>query len=439
MADKPGFASRKVAADILGNVVHKRRPLDGELDLAGGHSGFRALAANDRSLVRAIVGTCLRHHGEIAQILDWVLDRPIPEKTGRVLDILHVAVGQMLFMDIPDRAAVSLAVDLAQSDRRALPYKGLVNGVLRRLGREKDELTGDLDADLLNTPAWLFQRWVAAYGETKARGIAKAHQSEAALDLTVKENAESWAQQLDGVVIGAGTVRLKQKSAVEQLDGFDQGAWWVQDAAASLPARLLGPVAGLNVADLCAAPGGKTAQLASSGAHVTAIDISASRLKRLAENMARLNLSVETVAADLRAYEPAARFDAILLDAPCSATGTIRRHPDVPLIKKPQDIEKLIEIQSDLLGKVAYWVKPGGMIVYCTCSLEPAEGEDQIAAFLHSHSGFEIVPIAADEAGGRAEAVTKDGYLRTLPSQLAEIDGVQGGWDGFFAARLRRL
>lgn len=439
-AEKPGFAARKVAADILGNAVHKKRPLDGELDIASGHSGFRALAANDRSLVRAIIGAALRHRGEIAEILDRLLDRPIPEKTGRVLDILHVAIAQMLFLDIPDRAAVSLAVDHAGFDRRARPYKGLVNGVLRRLGRERDDVTADLDAAVLNTPDWMMESWQAAYGAETAREIAQAHENEAALDLSVKADPEGWAQKLDGQIVGAGSIRVARKGAVDALEGYGDGQWWVQDAAAALPARLLGDVKGLRVADLCAAPGGKTAQLAAAGASVTAVDISKARLKRLEENMSRLGLSVETVAADLRAFEPEEPFDAILLDAPCSATGTIRRHPDVPWIKKPYDIEKLTEIQSELLDRVISWVKPGGLIVYCTCSLEAAEGEAQVSAFLDRQSGkIELVPVDAGEVGGLADCVTQEGYLRCLPCHSAAMEPVNKGMDGFFAARVRRF
>ncbi|MEM9631916.1 MAG: 16S rRNA (cytosine(967)-C(5))-methyltransferase RsmB [Pseudomonadota bacterium] len=436
--EKPGFSARKVAADILGNVVHKKRPLDGELDIASGHSGFRVLAANDRSLVRAIVGASLRHRGEISEILERLLDRQIPEKTGRVLDILHVAIAQMLYLDIPDRAAVSLAVDHAGLDRRARPYKGLVNGVLRRLGREREEITADLDADLLNTPEWLFESWQSAYGEETARAIAQAHKQEADLDLTVKNSPEDWAQKLEGSVVGAGSVRLARKGAVEALEGFEEGDWWVQDAAAALPARLLGNVEGQKVADLCAAPGGKTAQLAAAGAEVTAVDISKGRLKRLQENMTRLGLKVTTIASDLRGFKPETQFDAVLLDAPCSATGTIRRHPDVPWIKKPYDIEKLSEIQRDLLDEVLAWVKPGGLIVYCTCSLEAAEGELQVKAFLERQAGkVELVSVDPEEIGGLGQCVTKEGFLRCLPCHVAGSDADIKGMDGFFAARFR--
>jgi 16S rRNA (cytosine967-C5)-methyltransferase len=437
--DKPGFAARKSAADILGNVVHKHRPLDGEMDPNSGHSGFRELAANDRALVRAIIGAALRHRGEIAEILDRLLDRKIPEKTGRVLDILHVAIAQMLYLDIPDRAAVSIAVDHASVDRRARPYKGLVNGVLRRLGRERDEITSDLDADRVNTPDWLFESWESTYGPETARRIAAAHRQEAALDLTVKQDPEKWAEHLNGKVVAAGTVRISHKGAVDKLEGFDEGHWWVQDAAASLPARLLGDIAGKRVADLCAAPGGKTAQLAAAGAHVTAVDISSSRLRRVSENLARLGLTAEIVACDLREWEPKEPFDAILLDAPCSATGTIRRHPDVPWIKQPQDIEKLSEIQAALLARAEGWLKPGGVLVYCTCSLERAEGEAQIEKFLSQAKAFERLGVRPEEIGGLDQGVTPEGYLRTLPFHLTAENGAQGGLDGFFAARLQKL
>ncbi|MEM8703442.1 MAG: transcription antitermination factor NusB [Pseudomonadota bacterium] len=438
-SEKPGFAARKAAADILGNVVHKKRPLDGELDASSGHSGFRSLAGNDRALVRAIVGASLRRRGEISEILDRLLDRPIPEKTGRVVDILHVAIAQMLFLDIPDRASVSLAVDHAGLDRRARPYKGLVNGVLRRLGREREDLVSDLDPERLNTPDWLWQSWTDGYGEETARAIATAHRNEAALDLSVKSDAAGWAERLDGRIVVGASVRLNRKGAVEALQGYEEGGWWVQDAAASLPARLLGDVQGLRVADLCAAPGGKTAQLAAAGAEVTAVDISKGRLKRLEQNMRRLKLTVQTVVSDLRDYAPAAPFDAILLDAPCSATGTIRRHPDVPWIKQPYDIEKLSEIQRELLDRVLDWVKPGGLIVYCTCSLEKAEGEFQADAFGDRNQGkVELVPIEARDIGGLNHLITAEGYLRCLPEHRAGEGEESRGMDGFFASRFKR-
>ncbi|AXS42318.1 transcription antitermination factor NusB [Breoghania sp. L-A4] len=475
-----GLACRRTAADILGNVVHRKATLTSELDPRTGHAVYRQLDVKDRALTRAIVSVALRRRGQIADVVARLVDRPIPEKTGRAEDILHVAIAQILFLEVADHAAVSLAVTHAGRDRKAQPYKGLINGVLRRLTREREEIVASQDETVLNTPEWMRERWEAAYGREKTREIARAHLSEAALDLTVKPGADgdsgaaAWAERYEGIVLPTGSVRLQLRGALEKLPGFSKGEWWVQDAAASLPATLLGDVSGLRVADLCAAPGGKTAQLAAAGAHVTAVDVSSARLKRLDANMKRLKLKVKTVVADLvgdpDAIERAAQepdgispvepvkgkkkagssrvqpalwapeepFDAILLDAPCSATGTIRRHPDIPYLKRPRDIEALAVIQAALLDRVADWVKPGGLVVYCTCSLEPEEGAAQIDALLARSNAFERVAIAPDEVPGLEGAITDAGDLRTLPGGLPHETPQLSGIDGFFVARLRR-
>ena len=435
-----GLAARRTAVNILGRVVRQRRPLDQELDVAHGDSALQALAARDRALVRAILGAALRHRGQIASVLDTLIEKPIPERTGRVDDILHIGAAQILFLDVPDHAAVSLAVTIAELDRRARPYKALVNGVLRRLARERDDLLTQFSEPWRNTPVWLYARWQAAYGEDRAAAIAAAHLLEPNLDLTVKADASSWAERLGGRVVAADTVRLTNHSGrIEQLAGYETGAWWVQDAAASLPARLLGDVAGKRVADLCAAPGGKTAQLAAAGANVTAVDISAPRLKRLADNLRRLGLSADSIVSDLRTWQPDAPFDAILLDAPCSATGSIRRHPDVAWTKTEADIAALVAVQREILDRTIEWLSRGGVLVYCTCSLQPEEGERQVEAILARRSDLRRVPVTPDEIGGLAEAVTPDGDLRTLPSMLSAEPPQAGGLDGFFAARMRRV
>ncbi len=433
----PGFAARKVAVDILGKVIRDKHALDHELDAVSGNAGLKAMTAQDRNLTRAILGAALRRRNQISFALEQLLERPIPEKSGRAMDILHVASVQILFMDVPDHAAVSLAVSIADHDRRARPYKGLINGVLRRITREREQILQQIPQ--ATCAPWLYERWRDAYGESLAADIASMLIHEPNLDFTVKSDPEGWAKRLGGEVVGAGSIRLTDPSGrIEEIDGYNEGAWWVQDAAAALPARLLGDISNKKVADLCAAPGGKTLQLAAMGGDVTAVDISPSRLKRVKQNLERLQLSAKLVAADLRKWTPEETFDAILLDAPCSATGTARRHPDVSWTKWAGDIEKLTEIQAELLDTAAQWLKPGAMMVYCTCSLEPDEGEAQIEAFLARAPGFRRVPITSDEVAGLNEIITPLGDMRTLPCHLAHASPKKGGLDGFFASRLLR-
>ncbi len=438
--EEPGLATRRLAFEILTSVLNEARPLDQALEHRSGTPTWRALSPADRALVRAMVSTTMRRLGLIDDALKSLMQRPLPPKAARVRTILRLAAAQMLFMEVPDHAAVSLATELADRDRDARPWKALVNGVLRSLGRQRAEILAEQDAPRLATPLWLWRDWCDSWGEEATRAFAEVHMVEPALDLTVKSDAEGWAKKFDGAVLPTGTVRFVPHGRIDQMEGFEAGEWWVQDAAAALPARLLGDVKGLRVADLCAAPGGKTAQLAVAGATVTAVDVSAPRLERLKQNLARLRLTgVETITANLEGWTPDAPFDAVLLDAPCSATGTLRRNPDVGRLKKAGDVDDLAYIQSHLLERARDWVKPGGLLVYCTCSLQKAEGEDQIAALLASGAPFERVPVTADEIGGLAVAITPEGDLRTRPDMLANDDPRMAGLDGFFAARLRRL
>lgn len=427
---------RRTASAILHQVVERAVPLDTQLDEAHGNPHFLALDARDRALLRAIVGAALRRRGEIERALAAALDRPLPPNSGALSALLHVAAAQILYLDVPDHAAVDLAVAEAGSDRRTGRARGLVNAVLRRLVRERADILSRSDPSA-NVPAWLYRRWQQTYGDAVAAGIAAAHLTPPPLDLSAKRDPAIWAERLEGTLLPTGSIRLATARPVADLTGYDEGAWWVQDAAAALPAKLLGNVAGRSVADLCAAPGGKTAQLATAGAHVTALDISENRIARLAENLRRLRLDAKVVAADLLAWEPQEQFDAVLLDAPCTATGTIRRHPDIPWLKRPEDIEKLASLQARLLDRAAGLVRPGGLLVFATCSLEPEEGTAQTAPFLARHPDFTLQPVAPVEISGNAQMLT-DGMLRTLPGHAFGDAPILHGMDGFFAVRFRR-
>jgi 16S rRNA (cytosine967-C5)-methyltransferase len=436
-AEVPGLAARRVAADILDGVLRRHRPLDEQLDGGEANPGLPALAERDRALARKLIATALRRLGTLRRLLATALDRGFPADAPRVETILLIGAAQILWLDVPDHAAVDLAVRLAQADRRASRYPGLVNAVLRRLTQDGRAALASLDAAGLDTPDWLMARWTRAYGGDTAHAIAAMHGEEPPLDLTVKHDPDSWAARLRGRVVATGTVRTVAHGPVSLLPGYMEGAWWVQDAAAALPVRLLGEVAGRRIADLCAAPGGKTAQLAAAGARVTAVDRSPARLGRLAENLARLGLAAETVAADVLEWQ-AEPFDAVLVDAPCSSTGTIRRHPDIPWLKQEADIAAMAALQGRLLDRAAALVRPGGTLVYCTCSLEPEECEMQVPALLARTPGLARRPLAAAEVGGHAEFVTAAGDLRTLPCHWPDPDPRMAGLDGFYAARLER-
>jgi len=437
---RPGLAARKTAARLLSAVVDAHTSLDGLTDAEGGHPQYRALDARDRALVRAILTTALRFRVTIGKLIERELDRPLPGNAHTLSHILHVAATQILFLDIPDSAAVDLAVSHAKGDPRTARFGGLVNGVLRALARSKGKTVSVALAATEDAPDWFRERLILAYGDEKAAAILAAHRVEAPTDFTVRAEPEKWASRLGGIVLPTTTVRVERLPApVPELPGYGDGVWWVQDAAAALPARLLGDVAGMRVADLCAAPGGKTAQLAAAGARVTAVDISANRLKRLAANLARLGLEAEIVAADLMKYEPAQAFDAILLDAPCSSTGTVRRHPDVPWTKTPEDVEKLAGVQYRLLGRAVELVRPGGRIVFSNCSLDSAEGEVLLERFLAERNDVRLDPVQPGEAAGIAPFITERGTLRTTPADLDLGTPALSGMDGFFAVRLMRL
>ena len=424
------ISARAEAAEALIAVLARGVPLESALER---HCAAKDLSPRDRAFAHNLVLTTLRRLGEIEAAVASCLERPLPKGALHARVALHLGICQILFLRTPAHAAVATSVALAEAGGGGR-LKGLVNAVLRRIARTPDRFLAGPDAGRANTPAWLWARWSEAFGEEACRRIAETHLREPPLDIAVKSDPDTWAQRLNGRVLPTGAVRLDDVSAVGALDGYAKGAWWVQDAAAQLPVRLLGGVKGRLVFDLCAAPGGKTAQLACAGANIVAVDRSKTRIERLRANLARLDLAADTVIADVLAWAPGRLADAVLLDAPCTATGTVRRHPDIPRIRKPEDIAVLAATQEKLLRAAVNFVRPGGALVYCVCSLEPEEETERIDRFLGDGAPFTREPIRADEIAHQSPFLTPEGNLRTLPCHWPEW----GGLDGFFAARLRR-
>ncbi len=404
--------TREAAFDLLTAVLDRRRSLEEALDT------LPAINSRDRAAAHRLAATVLRRMGTLDAVLEPFLRKEPPEP---VRHALRLGAAGLLLLDTPRHAAVATAVGLARA-RGLTPFAGLVNAVLRRVADGGAATLADLDGPRLDTPEWLWASW----GD-KAREIALAHQREAPLDLTLKPGA----QLSGGVQLSTGSRRFPAGTRVAELPGFERGDFWVQDAAAALPARLLAPRPGERVADLCAAPGGKTAQLAAAGATVIAVERDPARMARLRENLRHWRLEAELVQADATEWTPAQLCDAVLLDAPCSATGTIRRHPDVPHLKRPRDVRALAETQDRLLQAAATWLRRGGRLIYSVCSLQPEEGVPRVEAAV-ARGDLRREPFAPAELQALPEALTHDGFLRTLPSMWPE----HGGMDGFFAARL---
>ena len=432
-APPAGVAARLLALDAGEAVLLRGRPLDESFEA---HEALPALSARDRAFAFNLASTVLRRLGQIDALLDICLERPLPDRLASVRGLLRLGVAQLVFLRTPAHAAVHTTVGLARS-RRAGTHTSLINAVLRRLAAEGASLVASQDAARLNTPDWLWDSWVAEYGASTAHSIAEAHLTEPPLDLTLRSAADRdrLAEALPARLLPNGSLRLWHAGPVTELAGYGDGAWWVQDAAASLPAKLLGDVRGRRVLDLCAAPGGKTAQLAAAGARVIAVDRSAKRLRRLRENLSRLSLKAETVVADIATWRPPEPADLILLDVPCSATGTIRRHPDIMRLKTATEIPKLARVQACLLAAAAEMLAPDGLLVYCACSLQPQEGAHLVDSLISQGLPLRRVPLYPRDVCGCDLFLTPAGDMRTLPSAMAEW----GALDGFYAARLRRL
>jgi 16S rRNA (cytosine967-C5)-methyltransferase len=435
-ADRAGLKARRMAVGLLTAVLTDKRPFDDAFERLAADERYADLESRDRAFARAIAAVTLRRKGQLSEIVKRFIEKPLPDHRGRLDAILLCAAAQLIFLKSPPHAVINLSVFQVREDPQARRFSRLANAVLRRISEQGAAIAALQDEAMVNTPEWLWERWGNFYGAEEAARIAVQHLTEPPLDLTVKSDPQRWAEKLGGVVLPTGSVRFAPKGRIEEMDGFGDGEWWVQDAAASLPAKLLGDVKGLHVADLCAAPGGKTAQLAHAGAKVTAVDVSAKRLERLTANLQRLKLTAETIAADALSWRPEAPFDAVLLDAPCTATGTIRRHPDIPYLKRPSDIIELVKLQQNMLSNALGMLRPGGTLVYCTCSLEEEEGPEQLTHLLTAHGELKLAPISPEDIGGRAEWIDGHGALRTLPHFLQLSDPDLSGMDGFYAARL---
>jgi len=428
---QPGVSSRQLALDALIAVNRRGRALEEALI----EEVSTELDPRDRGFARALVTTAIRRRGQIGKLLDQFVPKALPRSAGPAPEILILLATELLFMKVAAHAAVSSAVNLAAADRNAQAFRGLINAVGRRMAAEGEAIIAAQDAPILNTPEWLYRSWVRAHGEINARAMAEVHMGEAPLDISTKGDPKDWAEALDAQILPNGTLRRWSGGRIEALPGFDDGAWWIQDAASSLPTHLFGAVDGRRILDLCAAPGGKTLGLAAKGAKVTAVDRAATRLQRLRENLARCQLTAEVVEADGTKFKPDQKFDGVLIDAPCSSTGTIRRHPDVAWSKQPDDITALSGLQDRLIEAGLDLVAPGGQLIFSTCSLQSAEGIERIERILERKPQWVRAPIRPEELFGLNELITPQGDLRALPNHLRSL----GGLDGFFAARLVRV
>lgn len=432
-----GLPARSAAVAIVDAITAKQQKT--EEAIASAFSGQAAsLEPRDRAMARRIAMAAVRRFHSLEATLLSYLERGFPKRSGPLRTILIAAAAELLLLDAPAHAAIDSAVSLAKADRRAGPFAGLANAVLRRVSETGTDRLADCKVADHDIPKWLMDSWRAAYGAETAAYIAEASVREPALDITVKSDPGIWAERLGAVHLPTGSLRRKNDGRIDGLPGFEDGAWWVQDAASALPARLFGDVKGLRIADICAAPGGKTAQLANAGGVVTALDQSEQRLVRLRENLTRLGLTADVVTADATAWQPGAQFDAVLLDAPCSATGTIRRHPDILFHRAPDQIEALSRTQAALIDAAHRLTRPGGTLIYCACSLQPEEGPDQIAQALARFADLQRVPITPAADNVPVEMITAEGDLRILPYHLQFEDAALSGIDGFFAARLRK-
>ncbi len=418
-------SARFIATKAIGRVLGEGIQLEIALEQ---QTGYYDLSPRDRAFARLLISSVFRRLGQIDLVLSKFLDRDPP---AFVKNVLRLGTAQILILKTPAHAAVGETVSLVKGHKKYRAFSGLVNAVLRKVDQKgKSVFAASSPQD--NLPRWIARRWEKAYGKAAMRRMALQLTQIPPLDISVKKDASDWAQKLGGELLMDRSVRLSEIGSVSELQGYEDGAWWVQDLAASLPVASLGDISGLKVLDLCAAPGGKTLQLAAKGAELTALDRSGARLKRVHENLKRTGLKADIIEADVLEWDdPNRDYDIVLLDAPCSATGTYRRHPDVLQSKSPKLVSDLVKLQDKLLDRAQEWVKPGGLLVYCTCSLQPEEGVERAQKFLEKHDKFALNPITSDQFPDLPNEAFLDGMLQILPHFLSS----NGGMDGFFTAK----
>ncbi|MBL0848849.1 MAG: MFS transporter [Candidatus Liberibacter ctenarytainae] len=437
---KLGMNVRFVASRLLCLIMKKHISLSRLLDLESGDAAFRLLPHVDQALVHAILNTTLRFLPRIDATLDFLLSFPIPKKSNVLLQLLRISIAQILYLDVADYAVVDLAVEQVKQDKKNRHFSNLVNAVLRRSSREKKELLQRFSG-ISVIPQWFEERLEKFYGKKSAHAISEACLMPNHIDLTVKSDTEMWAQKLNAVVLPTGGIRLREcQEKISSLPGFEEGAWWIQDASSSIPVQLFDRLEGLSILDLCSAPGGKTAQLIVGGAKVVALDISSRRLNKLQDNLKRLRLFADVIESSAFDYCPKKLFDAVLVDAPCSSTGTIRRHPDVLWTRNEEDIEKSAHLQDKLLLRGLNLVKPGGIVVFSNCSLDKQDSEEVVEKVLKNSPELAQIISAKNERLKNIDmSIAPEGWIRTTPDMLIGIEGVSAGMDGCFAVALRRM
>ncbi len=429
--DSDGLDSRLIVFNVLNDVFRRDKTLDEAFE---SKKHFNKLSKRDRAFTKLLVLTILRRKGEIDAIIRKYIDRPMEEITPKaIVDVLRLGTAQLIFLEMSPHAAVDTCVEITKKCNMG-KQSGFVNAVLRKISREKYSKPNNQDAGKINTPPWLWNRFVADYGVETTSKIVEANMVEGNIDINVKSDVADWAEKLDANILPNQTLRLKKSTQVTTLEGFDDGDWWVQAFTSSLPVQLLGDIKGKDVIDLCAAPGGKTMQLINAGAKVSVLDKSEKRLLRLEENLDRVKMKLESKhIADASSWKSPIKADIVLLDAPCSATGTVRHHPDVIYLRNLNSLDKLVRLQELLIDNAIKMLKPNGILLYCTCSLQKTEGEEQIKKALIRNQNISRVKFAEKEVFGIPELINKDGDIRALPYMMMD----KGGMDGFFIAKLQ--